>query len=421
MGSRILKNYASSLTLLAGVLVGGVCGVVFGDGVRVVKPIGDLFLNLVFTMVVPLVFFSIASSICKMKGSGMLGRFFVNVLLVFLGMSVIASVVAYLGTLVFNPLAPGGNVGAEQRDTILAVVGGVTDTGRRSIGDLIVSSLSVPDFTMLFSKDHLLPLIVFSGLLGFGVCAVGEKAEPIARFFDAGTDVTVKVLNVVMRLAPLGLGCYFAYTISVFGSQILSGYARTFVMYAVLAAIFFFGVNSLYIWLARGTNGLKAYWAAILPPSLTAMATCSSAVAIPGNIEAAKAIGVRPTVAESVIPLGTNIHKDGSVAGGVVKTVFLMTLLGQSITTPGGMLTVLGVGFISAVVVGAVTGGGATGEILICSLLGVPVEMAAIIIVIGTIVDMPATLMNSSSNVVASVLVDRFTSGRKKSPDNTLI
>lgn len=409
MGSNILKNYASSLSLLAGVLVGGACGLIFGEGVRVVKPVGDIFLNLLFVLVVPLVFFSISSSICKLRSTGLLGRVFLNVLMVFLGMSAVAAFIAYLGTLVCNPLASASAAEA-QRSLILSNMPGLESSGPRgNIGEVIVGSLTVSDFTQLFSKDHLLPLIIFSALLGFGVCAAGQKGEAVARALDAGTEVVMRMLNVVMFIAPLGLGCYIADVISVFGSQILSGYLRTLVMYSVLSAVFFFIVHSIYVWLARGSVGLRRYWQSIFPPSLTAMATCSSALAIPGDIDAARHIGVRNEVAESVIPLGINIHKDGSVASGVVKTVFLMTLLGQTVNTPGAMLTVLVVAFFSSVVVGAVTGGGFTGELLICSLLGVPAEMVGVIMVVGTVIDMPATLVNSSANVVAAVLVDRFT------------
>lgn len=401
--NNFTKNYGPTLALLLGLIAGGCLGVLAPDSAHSVKPIGDFFLNLLFVLVVPMVFFSISVSICNMKKRGDVGRLFGTTLLVFLAMSIIASVIAYIGTRIYSPL---GNVAAESLEIELSQ--------QSTLADAVVSSLTVTDFPLLFSKSSLLPLIIISALMGWSIASLGEKAEVLEKIINAGNAVTMKMMNAVMFIAPIGLGCFFAYTVAETGNQLLEGYLRSFILYMGLTAFYFFIVNPLYVLLSHGKNGFKLYWMHILPPSIIAFATCSSSLAIPGNIEALKKMGADADLSEMIIPFGTNVHKDGSVMSGLLKTVFLMLLAGQSISTPSGMLLALSISIVSSIVIGAVTGGMIVGELLIASLLGLPVEQAGIIIVIGTLVDMPSTLINSNSNVVAALLVDRFTQKKKQ-------
>ena len=161
-------------------------------------------------------------------------------------------------------------------------------------------------------------------------------------------------------------------------------------------------------------EALRRYWAHIWAPAATAVGTASSAASMPSAMEAARRMGVAPEIAESVIPLGTNIHKDGSVLGAVFKIVFLLALCGR---VGGGFETlaaIVGVALLEAVVLSAVPSGGLTGEVFICSVMGFPPEMVGIIVVIGTLIDVPATLLNVNGNIVASLLTDRLRGRRTK-------
>ena len=405
--NSFFRNNKMTLALLAGVLIGGACGVIFGDSVHVVKPVGDIFLNLVFMLVVPLVFFSIASSLCKMSGTGMLGKVLGVTAAVFIAMSVVAGIITYLSTLVVNPL---GNI---DRSALEGSLFDVSGAQKVATSEAIVNMVTVSDFNMLFTKSNLLPLIIFSALLGLAVPKAGAKGRHVASFLESGTEVTMQIMKYIMYLAPVGLGCFFADIIASVGPQILSGYIRVFLLYLAVTVIFFFGIHSVYALMAGGREGLKLYWKNIMPPSLVALATTSSIAAIPGNIEAAKNMGVSEGIAETVIPLGTNLHKDGSVVGGVMKVIFLMILCGQATTGVGVCFEAVLIAILSGVVIGAIPSGGLTGEILVCTLMGLDPQMAGIIIVIGTIVDMPASMLNSSANVAAAMLINRFTSKKK--------
>lgn len=402
---NILKNYTFTILLLGGILIGGICGVVFGEEASSVKPVGDIFLNLMFVLIVPLVFFSISSSICNMKQSNMVGKVITNIIFVFLFTAVVAAVITYVFTLIYNPLE---NI---NKADIIATLP-QQSVKQLSSAEIFVNTFTVSDFQLLFTKSNLLPLIIFSLFLGLATALTREKGQLVADFLNAGTNVILKMMNIIMMAAPIGLGCYFADTVGQLGSQILNGYMHVFILYLTLTVISYFGLNSIYIFLSGGRKALSVFWKNMITPSLMAIATSSSAACIPVNIEASKRMGVPENIAETVIPLGTNIHKDGSVMAGIIKVTFLLTIFGHELTTSSNMLMIIGVALLVGAVMGAIPSGGMTGELLICSIFGFSPELAGTLMIISTIVDIPATLLNSTGNVVCSVMVTRLTIGK---------
>ncbi|MFV0419512.1 MAG: dicarboxylate/amino acid:cation symporter [Dysgonomonas sp.] len=402
---NILKNYTFTLLLLGGILIGGISGIVFGKDTSIVKPIGDIFLNLMFVLIVPLVFFSISSSICNMKQSNMVGKVIANIIFVFLFTAVISAVAAYLVTLIYNPLG-----GIDQNEIIATLP--EQSVKRLSSADMFVHTFTVSDFQLLFTKSNLLPLIIFSIFLGLATALCGEKGKLVADFLNAGTNVILKMMSVIMMAAPLGLGCYFADTVGQLGGQILNGYMHVFILYLILTLVSYFGLNSIYVFLAGGRSALMAFWKNIITPSLMAVATSSSAACIPVNIEASKRMGVPANIAETVIPLGTNIHKDGSIMGGIIKIIFLFTIFGHELTSSSNAFMIIGAALLVGAVVGAIPSGGMTGELLICSIFGFSPQLAGTLMIISTIIDIPATLLNSTGNITCSVLVTRLTEGK---------
>ncbi len=404
---RFLKNYGATLALLAGIILGAICGILWPGAAHAVKPVGDLFLNLIFVMIVPLVFFSTASSICKLRGSGMLGRTLVTILAVFLGMSLVAALAGLLAT-ARVPL-----VLASEWDRFARNLAEGAAEATVPMAEAVVGALTASDFSLLLSKEHMLALVLFSALFGYAVGAVGEKGAAMNRLILSGSDVMMKMVSLVMVLAPIGLGCYFADTIASIGTLLLGGYLRVLLLYLALTLLFFFVINSLYVWFSGGhgksrREALKNYWIHIWATAATAAGTVSSAATMPAAMTAAQRMGAAPEIAESVIPLGTNIHKDGSVMGAVFKIVFLMTLIGRPVSGTGSLLAIIGVALLEAVVLSAVPSGGLTGEVFICSVMGFPPEMVGIIVAIGLLIDIPATVLNVNGNIVGALLVDRL-------------
>ena len=381
MKSHFPGNYSTTLALLAGVCCGAAVGVLWPDAALFVKPAGDIFLNLLFALVAPMVFFSISLAFLRLKARGRVGAILLRTLLSLAVIWLVCCSLSYVCTVLVNPLG---------------------DASALAVPD----AASTPDASSSVPKFHLLPLIVLSALTGLGTAAAGSRGKAFAEFLESADAVVMKTMDMLMKAAPVGLSCYFAPMVASVGGVLIGGYLRVLVMYCILAAVLLFLVIPLSILLLRGRSGLKSFLSGILPPSLAALSTASSSIAMPLNIDAARGMGIDADVAQSVVPLATNLLKAGSAALDVMKIVFLMTLCGMDVAGAGNAFLIIGLAVLSALVSGAVTNGGVTGELLICTMLGIDPAMAGMIMIIGTMADIPATLVNSQSTVVAAVLAD---------------
>ncbi|WP_394578825.1 dicarboxylate/amino acid:cation symporter [Cytobacillus firmus] len=406
---KVFANYKLTIFLLLSILIGGVAGVVFGPKTAIVKPFGDLFLNLLFMIIVPLVFFSIASSLANMGGMKRLGKIMAGIFTVFFITAVISAILGFIGISIVDPLK---NTDVSAIKSIMTEAAIDPEAEEVTFLGQLVQAFTVPDFQMLFSKNNMLQLIVFSILFGLATAMSGEKGKPIANLLSSGSAVMLKIVGFVMYYAPIGLGCYFATIIGELGPQILGGYVRVFVLYLVLTLIYFFGFFTLYAFAAGGKDGVKVFWKNAITPSVSAIATCSSAACIPINLAAVRKMGVPQDIAETMIPLGANTHKDGSVIGGVFKIVFLFSLFGKDMSSMTSILTILVISFLVGAVMGAIPGGGMIGEMLILSVFGFPPEVLPVIAVISTVIDAPATLLNSAGNTVSAMMVSRIVEGK---------
>ncbi len=395
--SKVLENYKPTILLVVGLLLGALVGAFFPTAVPYIKPAGDIFLNLLFILIVPLVFFSISTAIYNLKQRQMVGRVLGVTMVVFIVLGLIAGILTYLGCIAFNPL-----------DSTIPQWSNTTFE-KQSAGELLVNTLTVSDFHLLLSKSHILPLIVFALLFGLAIASLGDKGKPMARFIESGNMVIMQIMELIMKLAPIGLGCYFASVIAQLGAQVLTGYMRMLLLFCALTLLVYFVFFPLCIYFICGKNQLKLFFKHILSPSLTALATCSSSACMPINIISCKRMEVKDEIAETVIPLGTNLFKIGSIMNGVLKVIFAMALVGMSYHSLSAGTIVVLLAFLSATVVGAIPSGGMTGEIFICALLGIDPQLVGVLMVVATIVDIPATLLNSIGNITATTLINKLT------------
>ena len=400
--SSFWKNYGATLLLLLGLAVGGVLGALLGEGAHVLRAPGELFLNLVFVLVVPLVFFSVAHSIVVMRRSGVIGRVLGTALGVFLFMSLVTGVFSFAFMSVWNPFVRVAGEGG-------AAAGAFAGEGMK-LGDALVSAFTVNDFPLLLSREHLLPLILFAALFGLAVALLGQKAATVEAFIAEGDAVIMKMVSLVMKLAPIGIGCYFADTVGSLGGQIVGDYLEIFLVVSVATAVVYVVFLSLYALFCRIPLG--RFWKEMIAPSVTAVGTCSSAACMPVNMTAARNLGVSGNIVEGVIPLGTNLHKDGSIVTSMAKVLFALYFFGNAPDGLGPAALAILLAVLESVVVGAIPVGGMTGELLICAVLGLDPSFAAALLIISTICDIPATLLNVAGNLAAPLLVQRLTPQR---------
>lgn len=400
---NFLKNYKSILLLLGGILAGSILGLVFGKGVEVIKPLGDIFLNLLFTAIIPLIFFTIASSIANLEKTEKLGKLFVIVIGVFLSTVLISAILMLVAVLLF-PI---------QQDIIISKIP-LETIQESSAGSQITQLLTASDFFELLSRKNMLALIIFSFLIGFASLQSGEKGKDFSRFLNSGNEVMKQLLHIIMKTAPIGLGAYFAYQVGIFGPQLFGAYAKPLGLYYAVCAFYFVVFFSLYAFIAGGKVGFKVFWKNNITPSLTALGTCSSIATIPANLEGAEKMNIPAHIRNVVIPLGAPLHKDGSSMSSIIKIAVIFAMFGKDLTDPNTLLMALGITVIVSVVEGGIPNGGYIGEILAITVYGFPMEQALpAAMIIGTLVDPMATLLNANGDLVSAMLVTRISEGKK--------
>ena len=401
---KLIKNYKESLILLISIIIGGILGLIFKENIKILTPFGDLFLNMLLITVIPLIFLTITTGIYRMNKPKRLSKILLSTILVFVITSVIAVLIGFVTT---------KNIKLINNKDNNKIIETLTPTEEEmenlNILERTVDAISVNDFHKLLSKDNVLALIIVSLLVGLAMNKCKEKAEPFYKVLDSSCQIIFKLLEIIMYYAPIGLGCYFAVLTGTLGSVITLGYLKTFVIYTILSFLVFFIVYSLYAYIAGGKKGLKLYWKNIIPSSITAISTCSSAASMPVNIECTKKIGVSDDIAETSISLGTTFHKDGSIIGSVFKIMFLVYLFNANTSN----ISILGISLLATLLVTAVPiGGGTISETLIITSLNFPISALPILTIIATIIDAPATLLNVVGDSSSSMLINRIVDGK---------
>ena len=398
-----LKNYKSILSLLGGILLGSILGLVFGKGVEVIKPLGDIFLNLLFTAIIPLIFFTISSSIATLEKSDKLGKLFSIMIGVFLGTVLISAILMIIGVLLF-PI---------QQDIIISKIP-LENISSGTAGSQITQLLTANDFSELLSRKSMLALILFSFLIGFATLQSGEKGQTFKSFLKSGDEVMKQLLHLIMKTAPIGLGAYFAYQVGIFGPQLFGAYAKPLGLYYAVCAFYFLVFFSLYAFMAGGKKGLAIFWKNNITPSLTALGTCSSIATIPANLEAAEEMKIPNHISNIVIPLGAPLHKDGSSMSSIIKIAVIFAIFGKDFTEPSTLLLALAITVVVSVVEGGIPNGGYIGEVLAITVYGFPMEQALpAAMIVGTLVDPMATLLNANGDLVSAMMVSRISEGKK--------
>ena len=392
--SKFFKNYGMPLILLLSILIGTILGITVKD-TSIFKPFGDIFLNLMYTIVVPLVFFTISSSIANMVNLKRLGKILKYVFIVFFITSLISSVFMLFGLSIFDI---SSNV------TITAG----TEVEKLSIGTQIVKALTVTDFNNILSRSNMLPLIVFSILFGVSVALIGEKGKNVSSILDSLSLVMMKIVKIIMYYAPIGLCAYFANLVGEFGPELIGSYAKSMIFYYVMCIIYFFVFYTLYVYIAGKKKGVKSFYKNILGVVLTSLATQSSLASLPTNLETTKEIGVPKDIREVTLPIGTTMHMEGSSMGAILKIAFLFAIFNKPFTGIGTYLTAILIAVMASVVMSGIPGGGLIGEMLIVSLYGFPLEAFPIIATIGWVIDPPATCINVCGDTASSMLVTKL-------------
>ncbi len=396
---NFIKNYWFLLTMLVGIIAGCIVGGLW-ENATVLEPLGTVFINLMFCVVVPMVFCSISSAIANMANIRRAGKILSVTVITFLCTALIASIIMYV-TVRFLPVF---TMEPEFEATDPEVAG---------IADLIVNFFTKPDFFELLSRRAILPLIIAAIIFGFGVqMAGGPKTKTAALLADI-TNCIMKTVKIITYYAPIGFFGFFASLVATHGKDFVSNYAKAIIIYYVVSILYMVVFFPIYARFGGGRGAVSVMLKHLLRPAAVSFGTCSSVATIPTNMEVAEETGISREVSEIVLPMGATMHMDGSAMSAIIKVAFLFGMFGVPFDTGRAVLAIV-VAVFSSVAMSGIPGGGGTGELVLCSLffpqyisVAFPIALA-----IGELVDPPATMANAAGDYVASFIVSRFVDGK---------
>lgn len=395
-----LKNNWFIITMLIGIVAGCITGALWPEA-TCLEPLGTVFVNLMFCVVVPMVFCSIASAIANMKNARRAGKVMGVTVATFFVTAAIAAVIMYIVVRVF----PIVNAQFE------AAPGEVGET--LGIADMIINFFTKPDFIELWSRRAILPLIIAAVIFGFGIQMAGGPETKTAQILEDLTNCIMKTVKIITYYAPIGFFGFFAYLVATYGPSLIGEYSRTLIVYYVMCFLYMAVFFPIYAYFGAGKDGVKVMLKNLFKPAAVSFGTCSSVATIPTNMEVAEETGISKDVSDIVLPLGATMHMDGSAMSAIIKVAFLFGMFGQNFGTGRAILAIF-VAVFSSVAMSGIPGGGGTGELVLCTIF-FPDQLAIaypIAISLGNLVDPPATMVNAAGDYVASFIVSRFVDGK---------
>lgn len=397
---NLLKNYGFIICMLVGIIAGCITGLVWPKA-TVLEPLGTIFTNLMFCIVVPMVFCSISSAIANMSSAKRAGKIMGVTVVTFCVTAGIAALIMYVIV------------------RTIPIVGGAYEIVEGEIGetlgiaDMIINFFTKPDFMELWSRRAILPLIVFAILIGFGVQLSGGPETKTAQLLADATTCIMNTVKIVTYYAPIGFFGFFATLVANYGPELIGDYGRTLIIYYVVCFVYLLVFSPIYAGFGGGKGAVKVMFKHLFKPAAVSFGTCSSVATIPTNMEAAKETGISEEVSNIVLPLGATMHMDGSAMSAIIKVAFLFGIFGQDFGTGRAILAII-VAIFSSVAMSGIPGGGGTGELVLCTIF-FPEQLAVaypFALALGNLVDPPATMVNAAGDYVASFIVERFVNGK---------
>ena len=398
----VAKNYRFLAILLSCMVAGALLGWFKPKWGHSIAFLGTVFINMMFCVVVPLVFASIAGSVANMESRQRAGKIMGVTVGTFVITGAIAAVLMFVLMKLFPPvLAPWADMVAEEIGE------------HATFTEMIVNFFTSSDFVGLLSRRAMLPLIVFSILFGFSVQMSGGKDSIVGKWLAGLSDVMMKFVQIITYYAPIAFFTIFADLVATYGAEVAKGYGRALLVYYPLCFIYIFTAFPLFAWFGGGKGAVKTMFKHIARPAVVSLGTCSSVATIPTNMEEAIETGIDKDIAGMVLPLGATMHMDGSCFSCVLKIAFVLGVFGEQLSWSRLPFIVL-VAVLSSVGMSGVPGGGYIGEYIICSIF-FPTQMELafpILVAIGNLVDPPATMINSAGDYVVTYIVSRFVEGK---------
>ena len=378
-----------------GMALGIAAGMLFPDMGSTFKPLGQLFINLIRMVVVPLVLCTIVAGSASVGDINKLGRVASKTLIYYFGTTAVAVVLGLVFANIFNP-GEGLNIATEGLKAKSATPPKMVDVF------LNIIPLNPID---AMGKGNMLQVIFFAMLFGFGLSAVGERGKTVYAFFDGAAETMIKVTNMVMIYAPVGVFGLIAFTVANHGASVLLPLIKVIgVMYIACLV----HVLVCYLPLVR-VSGITVgqFFKVLSAPLMIAFTTCSSAAALATNLIQCQKLGASKPVASFSLPLGNTINMDGTAVYMGVVAIFVAEIYG--IPMPfDKQFQVLATGILASIGSVGVPGAGLIMSTIVFTQVGIPLEGIAIIAGIDRVMDMARTTMNVLGDATGAIVVSKW-------------
>jgi proton glutamate symport protein len=400
---------ALALAVIAG-LVTGTDAALFGvTFYSIFDFVGKLFLNALKMLIVPLIVSSIIVGIAGIGGSSNLGRLGGKTLLYYVTTSLLAILV---GLMVVNAVAPGIVDGEPAKDLIgfTADVGTFEDkVSGKGTGDIVEVFLRMVPTNVVAAaaSGQMLGLIFFSLLYGFFLTRITEAyAEAQYNFFQGMFEIMMRITDLIMRFAPVGVFALVAKTVADTGLEAFGPLALFFFTVVLALAIHFFVTLPLLLYFVGGVNPLRHYQA-MGAALLTAFSTASSSATLPVTMECVeKNAGVSNKVTSFVLPLGATVNMDGTALYECVAALFIAQAYGIELSLATQFLVVM-LALLTSIGVAGIPAASLVAIAIILAAVGLPLEGVGLILAVDRILDMLRTSVNIFSDSCGAVIIAR--------------
>lgn len=408
--------------IILGIVVGVILGVTliqFSWGGQFItdwiKPFGTIFINLLKLIAIPLIIVSLVKGVTDLKDITQLSSMGLKTFAIYLMTTVFA---ISIGLIIVNTIKPGTFISENTRTEMLASFGGDVD-------DKVVKASSVNDRgplqalidivpeNLIFSASdngNMLQIIFFTILFGVAMLMLPDtKTEVLKRVFEAGNDVILKIVDIIMLAAPYGVMALIASLIAESPSvdifKALAAYSLTVILGL---AIVTFGVYAAMLKFFGGVN-LISFYKNLSPAQLVAFSTSSSAATLPVTMECVEErIGVHKEVSSFVLPIGATVNMDGTSLYQGVAAVFIAQVFGLDLTL-GQQLTILLTATLASIGSAAVPGAGVLMLVIVLESIGVNPAGIALIFAVDRPLDMLRTVTNVTGDATVAVLINKIT------------
>lgn len=379
--------------LLIGMVVGAALGIILGESVLVVKPLGSIFLNLLKMVVLPMILFTLISGISSVNDLSAVGRCGVKILVYYFFTTLLAAAV---GLAVCSAIQPGaGFVLSQPFEGTIAKLPSLTDTIVDLFPSNIFGSLSAGTYA------HALVFSIFAGI-GILKLPAGSR-EKVHNFFAMGSEMIGSILTIILGFAPIGVGALVASNVGKYGAQfftfaakfLAANYISVFAMMLIYLAV-------LFIFSKRNPSGFLKM---ALPSMMTAFGTQSSAAVLPLSLEAAEKMGARKSVYSFTLPLGNQINKDGTAILLACSFLFGAQAAGVSVDIATMVKVVLMALLLTTGYSTSVAGGAVVQVTIMVEAFGLPIETVAVVSGALALIDGILTVGNNLGDLVGTIVV----------------